>query len=70
MGIVYLNFSKAFNTVSRNIFIEKGIECRLGEWTVRWGQNWLNNWVQRVVISIIKCSWRAVTCGAPKANTV
>jgi len=45
---VYLDFSKAFDTVSHNILIGK---LRLDEWSVRWIENWLNGRAQRVVIS-------------------
>jgi len=47
VDVVYLDFSKAFDTVSRNIPIGKLRKCRLVEWTVRWIENWLNGKAQR-----------------------
>ena len=41
VAVVYLGFSKAFNTVSHNIFIDKLLKYMLDEWTVRWAHNWL-----------------------------
>jgi len=49
--VVYLNFSKAFDTVSHNILIGKLRKCGLDEWSVRWIENGLNGRTQSVVIS-------------------
>ncbi|GAB0209846.1 mitochondrial enolase superfamily member 1 [Grus japonensis] len=51
VDIVYLDFSKAFDTVSHNILTGKLRKCGLDEWTVRWVENWLNGRAQSVVIS-------------------
>jgi len=51
MDVVYLDFSKAIDTVSRNILLGKFRKCGLDEWSVRWIENWLNGRTQRVVIS-------------------
>ena len=51
MAVVYLDFSKAFGTVSHNILIGKLRKCGLGECTVRWIENCLNGRTQRVVIN-------------------
>ncbi|GAB0206011.1 mitochondrial enolase superfamily member 1 [Grus japonensis] len=48
VDVVYLNFSKAFDTISHNILISKLRKCGLGEWTVRWVENWLNGRAQRL----------------------
>ena len=51
MDVVYLDFSKAFDTVSHNILLGKLRKCGLDEWSVKWIENWLNGKTQRVVIS-------------------
>jgi len=56
LPVVYLNFSKAFDTVSHNILIRNLRKCELDEWTVRWIENWLNGRAQRVVISSAESS--------------
>ncbi|KAK4830628.1 hypothetical protein QYF61_012453 [Mycteria americana] len=43
MDIVYLDFSKAFNTVFHKICIEELMKYGLDEQTVRWIENWLND---------------------------
>ncbi|KAM9302494.1 LOW QUALITY PROTEIN: sperm-associated microtubule inner protein 4 [Morus bassanus] len=52
MDIVYLDFSKAFDTVPHKILIKKLMKYGLDEQT----ENWLNGWAQRVMISDIKSS--------------
>jgi len=51
VDVVYLDFSKAFDTVSHNILPGKLRKCWLDEWSVGWIENWLNGRTQRVVIS-------------------
>ena len=51
MDVVYLDFSKAFDTVSHNILLGKVRKYGLDEWSVRWTENWLNGRTQRVVVS-------------------
>jgi len=60
VDVVYVDFSKAFYTVSHNILLGKLRKCGLDEWTVRWIENWLNGRTQRVVISGTESSWRPV----------
>lgn len=42
--VVYLYFSKPFDTVSHKIFTDKLMKYRLDTWRVRWTENWLNCW--------------------------
>lgn len=61
VDIVYLVFSKTFETVSHKILIKKHLIYRLEEQTVRWVENWLNGQAQRVVIRGMRSSCRPVT---------
>jgi len=66
VGAVYLDFSKAFDTVSHNFLLGKLRKRGLDAWSVRWIENWLNGRGQRAVTSTAKSSWRLVTSGVPQ----
>jgi len=55
--IVYLDFSKAFDTVSHSILLEKLVAHGLDRSTLCWVKNWLYGWIQRVVVKRVKSSW-------------
>ncbi|KAK4830190.1 hypothetical protein QYF61_009217 [Mycteria americana] len=64
VDVVYLDFTKAFDTVSCNILIHKLMKYRLDKWPVRWIENWLNCNAQSIVVSGTKSLWTLVPCDA------
>ncbi|GAB0182778.1 mitochondrial enolase superfamily member 1 [Grus japonensis] len=49
VDIVYLDFSKAFDTVPHSLLLEKLMRYGLDKWSMWWVGNWLTGCTQRVV---------------------
>ena len=57
VDVVYLDFSKVFDTVPHNIFMEKLAAHGLDGRTLCWVKHWLDGEAQRVVVNGVKSSW-------------
>ncbi|CAM4569741.1 unnamed protein product [Caretta caretta] len=68
--VVYLDFSKAFDTVSHDLLINKLGKFNLDGATIRWVHNWLENRSQRVVISSSRSCWKGIMNGVPQGSVL
>ena len=57
VDVVYLDFSKAFDTVSHIILLRKLTVYGLDWCILCWVKNWLESWAQGVVENGVKSSW-------------
>ncbi|PKU36917.1 rna-directed dna polymerase from mobile element jockey-like [Limosa lapponica baueri] len=51
VDVFFLDFSKAFHTVSHSILLDKLSSCEMSRYMVRWVKNCLNGKAQRVVVN-------------------
>ncbi|CAM4708776.1 unnamed protein product [Lepidochelys olivacea] len=68
VDVVYFEFSKAFDTVSHDLLINKLGKCNLDGATISWVQNWLENHSQRMVIGDSQSCQKGIMSGVPQGS--
>ena len=68
MNGVFLDFSKAFNTVNHNILLQKMDKYGICGIELKWFENYLSNRMQYVTYNNHKSSHEKIHCGVPQGS--
>lgn len=61
MGVIFSYFSKAFDTIPHNVFLDRLSNCEMNRFMQCWVKNWLNGRAERVIVNGARSGWQPVT---------